>query len=184
MTGEDPRGDQAHLPAEQARAKAPARLSRADVHQGGPQSAVPPPGARPQAPFGLNLIRLKTRAEFIAVRKGARAGRPLVVVEARRRAETGPVGLGFTATKKIGSAVTRNRAKRRLRAAAAASTAQFAAGCDYVLIARDATADAPWPSLLDDVGKALIRLRPALEGVFAAPGGPLRRPSRIKTDTD
>ncbi|MEJ0022841.1 MAG: ribonuclease P protein component [Alphaproteobacteria bacterium] len=129
-------------------------------------------------------MRLKTRAEFLAVRKGARAGRPSVVVEALRRAEAGPVGLGFTATKKIGSAVVRNRAKRRLRAAATATAGQFVPGCNYVLIARDSTAEAPWLSLLDDVGRALIRLRPALEGAFGAPEAPTRRPGRIKTDTD
>jgi ribonuclease P protein component len=108
----------------------------------------------------------------------------LVVIEALRRAESGPVGLGFTATRKIGSAVVRNRAKRRLRAAATAAASQFVPGCDYVLIARDSTAEAPWLSLLDDVGKALIRLRPALEGAFGASEAPTRRPGRIKTETD
>ena len=93
-----------------------------------------------------------------------------MVVEARRRDDGGPVRLGFTATKKIGNAVIRNRAKRRLRAAAAALTPSLALpACDYVFIARDGTPEAPWDSLLDDVGKALIRLRTALEGAATSP---------------
>ena len=82
-----------------------------------------------------------------------------------KRPDPGPFRAGFTATKKIGGAVVRNRAKRRLRAAADNLMPTLAiAGCDYVFIARDATAEAPWASLLDDVRKALIRLRPALGG--------------------
>src|SRR5262245_17603071 len=113
MTGEDSRGDQAHLSAEQARAKAPARLPRADGDQGRPQGPLPPPGPGSQAPLGVKSgrvkpVRLKNRSEFLAVRKGARAGRALVVVEARRRGDDGPLRLGFTATKKIGNAVVRN----------------------------------------------------------------------------
>jgi ribonuclease P protein component len=121
------------------------------------------------APLG----RLTKRAEFLNARKGARAQRPLVVMEARRRSADGPIRLGFTATKRIGGAVIRNRAKRRLREAARQLAPQHGiAGCDYVLIARDNTADAPWPALLDDVRNALVRLAPALTAahIAAKPG--------------
>ncbi len=111
-----------------------------------------------------------------------RAGRPFVVVEARQRGDGGPVRVGFTATKKIGNAVIRNRAKRRLRAAAAQLTPSLALpASDYVFIARDGTAGAPWDSLLDDVRKALIRLRTALNG---AAGGPATASGAAKPDQD
>ena len=94
------------------------------------------------------------------------------MVEARRREADGAIGLGFTATKKIGGAVERNRAKRRLREAARKLMPEIGVpGVDYVLVARQQTPSAPWPSLLDDLGNALIRLRADLE----APGGPAKR---------
>ena len=69
------------------------------------------------------------------------------------------VRLGFTATRRIGGAVKRNRAKRRLREAARLTAPALArAGCDYVLIARGGAVLRPWPALLDDVKSALIRL--------------------------
>lgn len=86
------------------------------------------------------------------------------MIEARRRAEDGPIRLGLTATKKIGGAVPRNRARRRLREAARQLLPQFGlAGVDYVLVARQQTPEAPWATLLDDVRNALIRLRADLE---------------------
>lgn len=66
---------------------------------------------------------------------------------------------GFTATKKIGGAVVRNRAKRRLREAARLLLPQHGQrGCDYVFIARSGTTARPWLRLLDDVKSALISL--------------------------
>jgi len=83
------------------------------------------------------------------------------VVQGRRRAAPRPqAGEGFTTTKKIGGAVVRNRARRRLREAARLLLPGLGvAGVDYVFIARQETAAAPWPRLLDDMEKALISLR-------------------------
>jgi ribonuclease P protein component len=164
---------EADVSAEQARAQAPARISRADGHQGRPPHPVAPSRQGPQAPVGLKaappagaLIRtLRTRPEFLFVQKGRRVGRATVTVEARRRAPAGPIGIGFTASKKVGGAVVRNRAKRRLRAAARALLRDHAfPGVDYVLVARPETAKAPWTTLLDDVRAALLRLAPFFEG--------------------
>ena len=69
------------------------------------------------------------------------------------------IRIGFTATKRIGGAVTRNRAKRRLREAARLMAPLHArAGRDYVFIARGGAAARPWGRLLDDMKSALIRL--------------------------
>ena len=110
------------------------------------------------------LQRLTKRAQFLFVRQGARASRTSVMVEARRRAGDGPIGVGFTASGRIGGAVARNRARRRLREAARKLLPEHGLpGVDYVLVARQTTPSAPWPALLDDVGNALIRLRADLD---------------------
>ncbi len=75
------------------------------------------------------------------------------------RAAPPTIGAGFTATKKVGNAVVRNRCKRRLREAARLLLPDLGRpGFDYVFIARQGTAERPWPRLLDDVKSALIRL--------------------------
>ena len=86
-----------------------------------------------------------------------------------RRDGTGAIRVGFTATRRIGGAVVRNRAKRRLREAARQVLPALARpGCDYVLIARGGTVARPWPRLLDDVKSALIRLAADLSAAPAA----------------
>lgn len=106
------------------------------------------------------LERIRKRADFLAAAKGFACARGAVLVQARDRGDgTGAVRVGFTATRRIGGAVVRNRAKRRLREAARATFPGLAqAGCDYVLIARGGSTTRPYPRLLDDVKTALIRL--------------------------
>jgi ribonuclease P protein component len=126
------------------------------------------------------LQRLTKRAQFLYVRAGSRASRPNLIVEARRRAETGPIGIGFTASKKVGNAVHRNRARRRLREAARQLLPQHGLeGVDYVLVARQSTPDADWARLLDDLKSALIRLAADLK-----PGASERSPSSRANTTE
>jgi ribonuclease P protein component len=89
-----------------------------------------------------------------------------VVAQVRDRNDgTAAVRVGFTATRRVGGAVVRNRAKRRMREAARVTLPGLAkAGCDYVLIARGGVVTRPWPRLLDDVKSALIRLAADLGG--------------------
>ena len=103
---------------------------------------------------------LKRRAEFLrAAREGRKAAGRHLVLQALPRGDEAPPRLGFTATKKIGGAVQRNRAKRRLREAARAMLAQYGVpGSDYVFIARMGTTERAWDRLLDDVKSTLTRL--------------------------
>ena len=74
-----------------------------------------------------------------------------------------PARFGFTATRKLGGAVVRNRARRRLKAAAALLGPGHARpGVDYVFVARAGTLDRSWEQLLRDVGQGFDRaLEPA-----------------------
>lgn len=103
------------------------------------------------------VVRLKTRPQFLFVRGGHAERRKSMVVQARVRSGSEQIGAGFTATKKVGNAVTRNRAKRRLREAARALLPLHGKpGTDYVFIARMDTATIGWQRLLDDMESALI----------------------------
>ncbi|WP_396594532.1 ribonuclease P protein component [Brevundimonas sp. R86498] len=106
------------------------------------------------------LHRLTARPQFLAAAKGVSLARGAVVVQRLdRHDDDATIRLGFTATRKVGGAVVRNRCKRRLRQAARALVPDFGvAGSDYVFIARQGTADRPWERLLDDVKSALTRL--------------------------
>jgi ribonuclease P protein component len=133
----------------------------------------------PDAP--LIIERLKKRPEFLACAQAPSCARGAVVVQARVREDGQPlVRAGFTATKRIGGAVVRNRAKRRLREAARLLLPDLAApGMDYVFIARGGVTTRPWPRLLDDVKSALIRLAPDSDRRAGDhPPEPLPRPER------
>lgn len=120
------------------------------------------------------IERLKTRPQFLAAAKGVSEARGAVVVQRLDRADDDArIRAGFTATRKVGGAVVRNRAKRRLREAARLLLPLHGRpGGDYVFIARMGTADRAWDRLLDDVKSALTRLatpRPAPSDATRAP---------------
>jgi ribonuclease P protein component len=104
---------------------------------------------------------MRKRADFLRAQKGRRQSTPGLTLEAcaspAPEAKPFTARVGFTATRKIGGAVIRNRAKRRLRAAAAATLPLLGReGHDYVLVARAATLSRPFAELTRDLEKALI----------------------------
>ena len=119
----------------------------------------------------LKIERMTSRPQFLAAAKGVSQARGAVVVQKLDRADGDPiVRVGFTATRKVGGAVVRNRAKRRLREAARALIPLHGApGADYVLIARMGTTARSWDRLLDDVKSALTRLATSAPTKTATP---------------
>ncbi|HIJ62524.1 MAG TPA: ribonuclease P protein component [Rhodospirillaceae bacterium] len=113
-----------------------------------------PPGALPH---------LKRRADFLRVAaRRVKWAAPGLVLQAAPTPEaylTQSPRVGFTSSRKVGNAVARNRARRRLRAAAQqVLPADAAAGFDLVLIARQDTLKRPFALLLQDLQTALKRV--------------------------
>lgn len=103
--------------------------------------------------------RLKQRADFLRAQKGVRKYAASLSLEVCPTPESCPYAgyrVGFTASRKVGGAVERNRAKRRLRAAAAALLPSLAhPGTDYVIIAKTRTLTVSYPDLLADLTKTV-----------------------------
>jgi ribonuclease P protein component len=103
------------------------------------------------------MERLKKRADFLRAARGIRRVTPSLTLEACAVPDDSDVmRVGFTASRKVGNAVVRNRAKRRLRAAAAAVLPLSGrTGNDYVLVARPGTLTRSFDSLREDLAAAL-----------------------------
>jgi len=115
-----------------------------------------------------HLGRLKRRAEFLRIAaQGRKFSTPGLVLQALPAGASGDMRLGITCSRKVGNAVARNRARRRLRAAAAEVIPEAAAtGYDYVLIGKTDTLERPDALLLQDLRTALKRV-----GAWRAPDG-------------
>ena len=120
------------------------------------------------------LERLTKRAEFLRAAKGVKWVAPAFVLQACRADASAASRVGFTASRKVGNAVTRNRAKRRLREIARVALAERARPAhDYVLIARSSATTESFDKLLDDLGRAVHMVHKRLDAraVAATPAG-------------
>ena len=115
------------------------------------------------------MDRLRQRADFLAVANGARANSTAFVVQGRRRDDDGPIRIGFTVTKKNGTATERNRIRRRLRELVKRlDVIPMRPHHDYVLVGRRAALHRDFATMLDDLRQALLRLdrqKPAAKAV-------------------
>jgi len=129
------------------------------------------------------MKRIKRRGDFVAAARALSSAMPGLVLQARQRQDDDVPRVGFTATRKLGNAVVRNRVKRRLRALAEQHLKPVAmTGFDYVIIGRGATADRPFAELQEDLRRAFARVHgirkstPAVarsgESEIAGPEGP------------
>ena len=114
------------------------------------------------APARAPLTILTKRSDFLRAARARRQGVTGLHLQARRRSQNEADGIrvGFTCSKKVGNAVARNRAKRRLREVARQVLPALGRdGWDYVLIGKaGATAERPFDRLLEDLQQALEAL--------------------------
>jgi ribonuclease P protein component len=100
------------------------------------------------------MERLRRRADFRAAATGLKVPTQAFVLQARKRDDTGPARVGFTVSRKVGTAVERNRVRRRLKEIVRLS-AGLCGGHDYVLIGRRAALSLPFQEISQDFKRAL-----------------------------
>jgi ribonuclease P protein component len=105
------------------------------------------------------MDRLRRRAEFLAVASGAKVPATAFVLQARRRPDEQAARVGYTVSKKVGTAVERNRVRRRLKEAVRRSAAiGMRPGHDYVVVGGRAALSEPFGRLADALEQALTRI--------------------------
>ncbi|WP_299627960.1 ribonuclease P protein component [uncultured Tateyamaria sp.] len=116
---------------------------------------APSAGSLRRAPSRFEV--LTKRADFLRAARARRVVTPGFILQIRACASDGPMRVGFTCSKKVGNAVARNRAKRRLREIARLELPRCGIpGTDYVLIGRaDITATRPFDQLRNELRTAL-----------------------------
>jgi ribonuclease P protein component len=111
----------------------------------------------------MPLVTLRQRADYLRAARALHSRQPGFVLQARPRNDgTNAVRVGFTCSKKVGNAVARNRAKRRLREISRTVLPSCGRpGWDYVLVGlANKTAERPFEALGEDLHAALTRVHP------------------------
>ena len=115
----------------------------------------------PVSPDFLPLERLTQRKDFLRLAHAQRVHSTSFVLQSHDRKDDAPMRIGFTCSKKVGNAVARNKAKRRLREIARWTMPQEGqAGHDYVLIGRaNVTATTNFSAMQAELSTALQKLQ-------------------------
>jgi ribonuclease P protein component len=117
------------------------------------------------------MVRLTQRADFLAAATGAKVATAAFVLQGRNRDDGGPPRIGFTVSRKVGTAVERNRVRRRLREIVRHSDG-LTSGYDYVLVGRRTALSRPFDRMIEDFKTALERLPRQRSTVRRTPGEP------------
>ena len=175
---------EAHVPTIKPGSQEPSRLSRTYGHKGRSQDPEQSPCQRPREaervsaryvltdlkpPVGpitgtpaVSVCVLTKRADFIRASHARRQGTPGIHLQGRKLSDGEAEGIrvGYTCSKKVGNAVARNRAKRRLREVARTVLPELGRdGWDYVLVGRkDTTAALPFDTLVADLRRAIKKV--------------------------
>jgi ribonuclease P protein component len=101
-------------------------------------------------------LRLRKRAEFLAVRRGEKRRGRFFLMEILDRGDDKPPRVGFTVTKKVGNAVVRNRVRRRLKEAVRTRAAgDMGPGKDYVIVGREEVLTIPFDQLAIELSRRI-----------------------------
>ena len=110
--------------------------------------------------LGFILGKITKRSDYVKVSKGEYIKTPSLFLQKFKRGDKKNPRYGITATKKIGIAVERNKAKRRLRHALKEVIPKYGKnGYDYVVVATIKTNKVSWKSVLNDLEKAFREIK-------------------------
>ena len=151
---------EAHVPAQQPEAQEDARLPRpyADARRSGRDQGPAPAGPRP--PLGL-IWRIRDRATFVALSRARALREGPVTLRYLPGPDAGPARVAVATTRATGSAVARNRVRRRLRAAVAAHETELQRGGAYLFGAGREATSTPFDTLTTAVGTLVQSVKDA-----------------------
>ena len=142
------------LPTKSSPQEAASRFPTSDAHARGAGDDQASSPKRPEAARCLSYESLRNSRDFHRVLSDGTRRRSGGIVVASSAGREGPPRVGLVVSKRCGSAVTRNRIKRRLRSAA--GTVELQPGTDYVIIANQQVADAPYDRLTGWLRRAVV----------------------------
>ncbi len=110
--------------------------------------------------LGFILDKITKRSDFVKASKGQYIKTSALFLQKVKRDDKKNPRYGVTASKKIGNAVKRNKAKRRIRHAIKEVLPKYGkSGYDYVVIATIKTNKVSWNTVLNDLERAFREIK-------------------------
>ena len=110
--------------------------------------------------LGVILDKITKRSDFVKASKGQYIRTSALFLQKVKRDDKKNPRYGITASKKIGNAVERNKAKRRIRHAIKEVLPKYGkSGYDYVVIATIKTNKVSWNTVLNDLERAFREIK-------------------------